>query len=317
MAKGADLVVGGGCPPHMVYVRVAPDVKASSRSWSQAWCKTYTQAVSRLRWEVAECVLNGLPMTRQVVVIGLPGGACLEVRVTCSRTQIVIHVLDFVGPLDPGPDGGIWQPRAAEGSAHGAYRAGSVLRLVPFYEPMPWERLVDILSQPFVTRAGMQSDSAPHSSRHPTARATMVSMPKTLTLAFAIRDRESRNAQHDAIARKSPKSASGKLEAQPTTLLSKRPAAAAPDADLPSGPRPTSNARAGLIPAQGISGIFRSCASKPIIGLKSRLQPYPDPDFDRSVFLLAAIRSRHMPQQLQAGQVMPPPRGEAIELRLH
>jgi hypothetical protein len=304
MATGADLVVGGGCPPHMVYVRVAPDLKARSWGWSQAWHHAFTQTVSHLRTGVAGCVMDGLPIVSHAVVIRLPAGACIEVRVTCSGTQIVIRVLDFMGPHDPGPGGGICPPRPAHGSAHGAYSTGRGLHLVPFYEPMRVEGLVDVLRQQpsnqSATSAGMQRSSASRSRRHPTA-TTIVRAPKVLTFAFSFGAPESRNVESNAIARNSLKPAIAKL---PTPLSSRSQPGIAIDADLRATRWSMSNPAARFLPARRI------------IDMKTRCDAHAGPDFDRSA-PLPGLHSRHIPQRFPPNHVLPPAFSGVVDLPLH
>jgi len=318
MAKGADLVIGGGCPPHMVYVRVAPDLKARSWGWSQTWHSAFMQTVCRIRRDVTRCVLNGLPMLCEARVLPLPAGAFIELHVVCSGTQIVIHILDFVGPHDPGPDGGTWQPQPVDGSAHGAYGTGSELRLVAFYQPMPGGRLVDILHQlannPIGTRAGMPRAYASCSSRLPIAK-TMVWMPKELTSTPAVRASEGSNGPHNVISRHSLMPACGKLEGLPAMHSRRSQPGIVGVADLrPGAPWLMSGTRT-LRSEQSIYSGIRTFKSSGVIAAGSPLRAHSGFNFDTAQ-LWSTSHSRHLSQQLRSDAVGLSP-GRALGPRLH
>jgi hypothetical protein len=318
MAKGADLVVGGGCPPHMVYVRVAPDLKARSWGWSQTWHSAFMQTVSRIRQDVTKCVLNGFPMICEARVLPLPAGAFIELHVICSGTQIVIHVLDYVGPHDPGPDGGTWQPQPVDGSAHGAYGTGSELRLVAFYGPMPGTRPVDILYQlanhPCGKSAGMPRLCASYSSGRPGTK-TMVWMPKELTSAPAARVGEGRNGQHNAIYPNSLLPAGGMLERLPAMRSRRNRAGIVDIADLRPGAPWLSSSTRTFMSEQGFYSVIRTFKASRVGAAGSPLRVRSSFDFDTDKFW-SATHSRHLPQQLPSDPIGLSP-GRASEPQLH
>jgi hypothetical protein len=317
MANGADLVVGGGCPPHMVYVRVAPDVKARSRGWSQTWRSAFAQTVCRIRTDVTRCVLNGLPMICEARVVPLPAGAFIELHVVCSGTQIVIHVLDFVGPNDPGPDGGNWQPQPVDDTAHGAYGTAGELHLVPFYAPLSGDGPVDILHRLAANRSRTTVGSPkvhrpiPAGSRS----KTMVWMPKEPTSAPAARTCEGRNGGHTVVSRNASMPAGGKLERSPAMRSRRSQPGSVGIADpCPAAPWIASGTPT-LMPEKGICSAIRIFKSSRVIAAESPLRAHAGFNFDTSLFW-SAIHSRPLPQQLRSDPVgLSPGRASEPQLR--
>jgi hypothetical protein len=142
MARGAELVVGG-CPPHTVYINISPKLVAHSQGWSRAWHEAFERTLYRVYVQVVSGVHNGHALDGQSNAMFGPAGR-IDFCARCIGTRIIIDVSDFVGPRDPGPDGGTRQPRPTGDRVLGVNVSDKVFSFVTFYGPTLPGELVDI-----------------------------------------------------------------------------------------------------------------------------------------------------------------------------
>jgi hypothetical protein len=237
MAKGAELVLGG-CPPHTIYVKPSRVLIAQSRRWPLGWHSAYERLVQQLSRQVAQLVLNGLPITRQPRDGHLPAGWVMF-RVACEGTRIWITVLNFE-PVAPGPGDGTRAHRPADRFILGVRGSGKGITLVTFYRPLPpipaGRSMFAACRRATMPPTGAASENNAPSPRRPATAETACRVPSAIVEAGAAAHSSRGNrAVHGGLAPRFANAASQKRPTPPNTYFGSRrlmviftPPAAAP-----------------------------------------------------------------------------------------